>query len=33
MEHPVKSSKASPVTDVTDHFVINVTRARARVTA
>lgn len=30
MEHPVKSNKIDPVTDVTDHFDINVTRARAR---
>ena len=29
MEHPVKSTKANPVTDVTDPFDINVTRARA----
>lgn len=29
MEHPVKSNKTNPVTDVTDHFDINVTRARA----
>jgi hypothetical protein len=31
MEHPVKSNKANPVTDMTDHFVISVTRARTRV--
>jgi hypothetical protein len=30
MEHPVKSNKANAVTDVTDHFDINVTRAHAR---
>ena len=30
MEHDMKSNKTSRVTDVTDQFDINVTRARAR---